>query len=81
MSSEVFSKVVTQLAVLPEYVQNQVLVFIETLRGHINTADDAPTTPDPYPLRGEVYAYIDPCEPAVPADQWHAVNGNADDHH
>ena len=73
MSSEVFSKVVTQLAVLPEDAQSQVLKFIETLSGHRKTAEDAAIASAPYPLRGEVYTYIDPCEPAVPANQWHAV--------
>jgi hypothetical protein len=73
MRSEIFTKAVTELATLPDEDQAQVLSFIETLKHRLPHAPDRSTTPtERYPLRGEVYTYIEPLEPAVPAEQWHA---------
>jgi hypothetical protein len=74
MNSEIFAKAVTELATLPEADQAQVLSFIETLKHRPPPAPDRSTTPtERYPLRGESYVYIEPLEPAVPAEQWNAL--------
>jgi hypothetical protein len=74
MSGETFAKAVTELATLPEQEQAQVLSFIETLKQRLPRTSGTATLPaERYPLRGESYRYIDPLEPAVPAEQWHAL--------
>lgn len=73
MRNEIFAKAVIELATLPEADQAQVLSFIETLKHRLPPAPDRSTTPtERYPLHGEVYNYLEPLEPAVPAEQWHA---------
>lgn len=37
------------------------------------TISDAPPEQDRYPLRGMPYTYIDPFEPAVPPEDWEAL--------
>jgi hypothetical protein len=50
------------------------LSFIAILKQNRAQAPGQPTTPaQRYPLRGEFYAYIDPLEPAAPAEQWNAL--------
>jgi hypothetical protein len=74
MSSKTFAKAVTELATLSEKEQAQVLSFIATLKQNLAHTPGPPTTPpERYPLRGESYAYIDPLEPATPAEQWNAL--------
>ncbi len=81
MSSPTFTEVVSKLATLPEDAQNQVLVFIESLEQHaaLSGSLSADKTnehaTDLYPLRGEIYRYDDPFEPAVPPEAWHAIGG------
>ena len=81
MSSKTFAKTVTELATLPEKEQAQVLSFIATLKQHLAQAPGQPITPaQRYPLRGEFYTYIDPLEPAAPAEQWNALGEISDCH-
>lgn len=74
MSSKLFTQAVAELAVLPEDALTQMLSYIETLKQRYPPRSNkkAPTA-DRYPLRGEVYIYRDPFEPAVPAEAWDAI--------
>lgn len=76
MPGKIFTKTITELATIPGEDQTQVLSFIETLKHRPSHSLDRSTTPtERYPLRGEVHTYL-PLEPAVPADQWHALGAD-----
>ena len=73
MSSKTFTQAIAELSVLPEDALTQVLTYIETLkRRYPSRLDKKGTITERYPLRGEVYTYLDPFEPAVPAEVWEA---------
>lgn len=79
MHSETFTKVVAELAVLPEDAHLEVLAFIARWQQNNQPVQLAMPPSARYPLRGEIYTYIDPCEPALPADMWHAIGGEQSD--
>lgn len=39
----------------------------------LEALDEEEKTENPYPLRGTLYKYEDPFEPAVPAEDWEAL--------
>ncbi len=39
----------------------------------LETREEAENTEDRYPLRGTLYKYEDPFEPAVPVEDWEAL--------
>ncbi len=83
MSSTTFTEVVSKLAALPEEAQTQVLIFIESLGQHAPSNGSSlmhqvnKHSTDRYPLRGEIYRYDNPFDPAISPDEWHAIGGQA----